>query len=309
MPPGPGSRAFRRAFAHLSRRVLFVALVTGLVLGGAVVTLSPSEGGVSGAGALAAPRSVRARVPIRVKASTRQSSAMGRSPAGEREPASVAFFGDSLAHEAKAAYNGQLARRARISSTVETFPTTALCDFRTAIAEELLTHRPGLLVLEFSGNSSTACMRDRTGTLPAPGSNRWLAHYLDDVRGVLAIAHATGTTVLWATAPPISPTQYPSDYPRRLAAAIRKLATTFSWLRVADTGEALTTDGHSFSHTLPCRPDESAYCERGQLVARSDDGLHFDCHGVPDRLGACIGYSAGARRFGEAIANAAADSR
>src|SRR6478672_9031541 len=287
------TRVSSRASGRASLRALGIGLA--LALGGvvAVVTFSSSDGRVTQVGALASP------TPAQFQASLRATAAA----------TTISFFGDSLAHQARAAYAAQLARRSRATSTIGAFPLTALCDFLPAITADLIQRRPGVLVLEFSGNSLTACMRDRSGALPTIGSTRWLSHYLDDLRGVLAVAGTTGTTVLWATAPPVSRSQFSSDYPRRIAAAIRKLAATNDRLHVVDTGAALTADGRAFSHTLPCRPDEAAYCENGRLVVRSDDGLHFDCQGFPDPLGACVGYSAGARRFGEAIADAAADAR
>lgn len=292
MPSVCSTRVSSRASGRASLRALGIGLV--LALGGvvAVVTFSSSDGGVTQVGALASPALARFQAPPRATAAT-----------------TISFFGDSLAHQASAAYAAQLARRSRATSTIGTFPLTALCDFLPAITADLIQRRPGVLVLEFSGNSLTACMRDGSGALPTIGSTRWLSHYLDDLRRVLAVAGTTGTTVLWATAPPVSPSQFSSDYPRSIAAAIRKLAATNDRLHVVDTGAALTADGHAFSYTLPCRPDEAAYCENGRLVVRSDDGLHFDCRGFPDPLGACLGYSAGARRFGEAIADAAADAR
>jgi hypothetical protein len=281
-------------------RVLGGALVVA-VLALVIVTLAAAEEG--GAGALASPKparpAVRVRARVRAKIPPRAAAVAG----------TISFFGDSLAHQARGAYTGQLTRRARVTSTIGTFPTTALCDFRAAIAADLFAHRPGVLVLEFSGNSLTPCLRDPAGVLPTTGSAQWLGHYLDDLRDVLAIARATRTTVIWATAPPVSPSQFSSNYPRTLAAAVRQLSLTNDQLRVVDSGASLTTDDHTFARTLPCRPDESAYCQNGQVVVRADDGLHFDCHGIPDSLGACFGYSAGARRFGEAIANAAADGR
>ena len=300
MPSVGSNRVSSRASGRASLRALGIGLALALVVVIAVATLSSNDGGVTGVGALASPTparpAVRVRAPARSQAPPRASAAT----------TTISLFGDSLAHQARTAFAAQLARRSRITSTVGTFPMTALCDFLPAITADLVQHRPGVLVLEFSGNSGTACLRVRAGTLPTIGSNGWLTHYLDDLRDVLAVARTTDTTVVWATAPPVSPSQFSSNYPRTLAAAIRKLAATNDLLHVVNTGAALTADGRTFSHTLPCRPDEVAYCQNGRLVARADDGLHFDCQGIPDPLGACVGYSAGARRFGEAIADAAA---
>lgn len=303
MPSAGSNRVSSRASGRASLRALGIGLALALVGVIAVVTLSCGDGGVTGVGALAASNPARPAVRVRAPA---QSKATPRASAAAT---TISLFGDSLAHQARAAFAAQLARRSRTTSTIGTFPVTALCDFLPAITAELVQHRPGVLVLEFSGNSGSACLRDDAGTLPTIGSTGWLTHYLDDLRNVLATARTTDTTVIWATAPPVSPSQFSSNYPRTLAAAIRKLAATNDQLHVADTGAALTTDARAFSHTLPCRADEVAFCQNGRLVVRADDGLHFDCHGIPDGLGACFGYSAGARRFGEAIADAAAAVR
>jgi hypothetical protein len=223
---------------------------------------------------------------------------------GHTVPVRVAVFGDSLAHEAKGVAALALAARTPTRPHLSTYPATALCDFRVSIAAELLAHRPDVLILEFSGNSFTPCMLGDGGRLLAIGSAPWRDRYLDDLRAVLAVARTTGTRVVWATAPPLSPDRFETNYPRGLAAAIRDLARDQEHLRVVDTGAALTTDGRDFAATLPCRPDEQAYCRGGRVEVRSDDGIHFDCHGVNDG-NTCAGYSAGGRRFGEAIAAAA----
>jgi hypothetical protein len=219
-------------------------------------------------------------------------------------PLEVSVFGDSLAHEAKGALALELAPHVAADPTLQTYPGTALCDFRRAIKSDLARRHPDVLVLEFSGNSGTPCMAEGGGDLLPIGSDRWRRRYLDDLRVVLGVARRTGTRVVWAAAPPLSPEKFPSNYPRGLAVAIRRLSRDHDRLRVVDAGTALAAAGGGYAPTLPCRPDEAAYCRDGRVVVRSDDGLHFDCHGVAGEMGECIGYSAGARRFGEAIAAA-----
>ncbi len=119
----------------------------------------------------------------------------------------------------------------------------------------------------------------------------------------LRVARVTDTTVVWATAPPVG-RPVASDYPRRIAAAMRALAARDDRLRVADTGAALAGPGRSFARTLPCRATEPS-CRDGRITVRAPDGLHFDCHGVLAPTMDCFGYSAGARRFGDALADAA----
>jgi hypothetical protein len=257
------------------RRFVAPALALGLVLGGGVGTAS-------------------------ARPSARAASA---------RPVEVSVFGDSLAHEAKGALALALAPHVGADPTLQTYPGTALCDFRRAIESDLARRRPDVLVLEFSGNSGTPCMAQAGGNLLPIGSDRWRRRYLEDLRVVLGVARRTGTRIVWAEAPPLSPEKFPGNYPRGLASAIRRLSRDDARLRVVDTGTALAAAGGGYAPTLPCRADEVAYCRDGRVVVRSDDGLHFDCHGVPDATGECIGYSAGARRFGEAIAAAVSSSR
>lgn len=221
-----------------------------------------------------------------------------------RLPTRVSLFGDSLAYQSRAAFAARMARSAPGDLSVSTYPMTALCDYREAIASDLLRRRPQVLVLEFSGNSFTPCMLDDAEHLLVIGSNQWRDRYVADLQAVLSVARVTETTVLWATAPPEHHPPAPDDYPRELAVAVRAVASTNHRLRVADTGAAVAGTGRSFSRSLPCRPHEG-FCHDGRIVARADDGLHFDCHGLPDVLMGCAGYSAGARRFGEAMADAA----
>jgi hypothetical protein len=221
-----------------------------------------------------------------------------------RRPTRVSLFGDSLAYQSRTAFTARMTRFAPGDLNVSTYPMTAPCDFREHIATDLLRRRPQVLVLEFSGNSSTPCMRDRRGRYLAIGSPAWRDRYLDDLHAILAVAQLSDTTVLWATAPPVHHPGAPDDYPRRVAAAVRGVAATNHRLRVVDTGAAVAGNGRSFTRSLPCSPHEP-FCRDGRIVVRADDGLHFDCHGTPDDLMGCTGYSAGARRFGEAMADAA----
>ena len=224
-------------------------------------------------------------------------------------PTRVALYGDSLASESRAAFAARMIERSPSAAgdevTVSTFPGTALCDYRAEIVADLTTRRPQVIVLEFSGNSLTECMRNERGANLRIGSDGWRDRYLDDLHAIVKVANATDTTVVWGTAPPVDTPGSPTDYPRRITGAVRALAERTPNLEVADTGAALTTDGHSYRPTLPCRSDEREICTDGHVVVRSDDRLHFDCHGALAVRTTCDGYSAGARRYGEALADAA----
>jgi hypothetical protein len=214
-----------------------------------------------------------------------------------------------LAHQARPALVGALDRRGVTDRVVSTRPGAALCDDRGAILGDLMRRRPQVLVLEYSGNSFTGCMRDASGNLRAIASAAWRYRYIDDLRAVLTVAAVTNTSVVWATAPPVRHPPDPDDYPRLLAAAAREVATSARHLHVVDTGVSLTADKRSFVRSLPCFSDERWFCVGGRIPIRAADGLHFDCHGTVNITAGCDGYSAGGRRFGEALADAALASR
>jgi hypothetical protein len=237
-------------------------------------------------------------------AATGHDAAKSNAKPVHRLPTRVSLYGDSLAYESRAAFAARMGHSAPGDLTVSTYPMTAPCDYRNQIASDLVRRRPQVVVLEFSGNSATPCMLDATGRLLAIGSTPWRQRYIDDLRAVLDVARVTDTTVIWATAPPVHHPPAPDDYPRRIAAAVRGVAATNHRLRVVDTGAAVAGAGRAFTRSEPCRPHEG-FCHDGRIVVRADDGLHFDCHGTPDALLGCTGYSAGARRFGDAMADAA----
>jgi hypothetical protein len=216
------------------------------------------------------------------------------------EPVRVSLFGDSLAYQARNAFLDGTAPLGVRFGTVSTRPGAALCDDRDAIVRDLASKRPDLLVLEYSGNSYTPCMTDAGAQIPI-GAPEWRDRYRDDLERVVTMAASTGTEVVWATAPPVEHVGSPPDYPARIASVAREVADRNPRLHVAHTGHALAgSDG--YAPTLPCRPDESALCRDDRIVVRNADGLHFDCIGTIDVMGGCIGYSAGARRYGDALA-------
>ncbi len=267
-------------------RRLGLGLLAGALGLSALIGLGIAEPDV----ARAAPRDPVRATPAAVRPATTR-------------PTRVSLYGDSLAYQSRASFATRMRELAPGDLTVSALPGAALCDMRDSVIQDLVRRRPQVLALEFSGNSFTACMSATTGTLLTIGSPGWRARYLDDLRTVLTVAAFTGTSVLWETAPPVHHAMSPTNYPRVLAAAIRKLAATDTHLRVADAGAAVAGDHQSFTRSQPCRRSESAFCHDGRVTTRADDGLHFDCHGAVDGFD-CTGYSAGGRRFGEAMADA-----
>jgi hypothetical protein len=264
-------------------------------------------GGVVAAALVFGVVGIRVLDPAPAPAARREPDVVRARPAPAR-PDRVSLFGDSLIYQARAAFEVRMRRDAPGDLEVSGRPGAALCDDRDAIAADLLVRRPEVLVLEYSGNSYTACMRGLDGQLLVVGSRAWRAKYVDDLHAVLTVADLTGAQIIWASAPPVRHAPDPVDYPRRSASAVRTVAADHPNLSVVDTGDALASADHGYSRALPCRADELLLCDDGRITVRADDGLHFDCHGLMDPLGECLGYSAGARRFGEAIAAAVIDA-
>jgi hypothetical protein len=221
----------------------------------------------------------------------------------DADPIRVSLFGDSLTYQSRTAFLDGTTPLGVQFSTVSTRPGAALCDDREAIIRDLASKRPDLLVLEYSGNSFTPCMIGADGVHLTIGTRAWRDRYRGDLDRIATIAASTGTEIVWATAPPVRHIGAPPDYPTLLAAMAREVADRRHDVRVADTGAALAgRDG--YAPTLPCRPDEVALCRDDRIAVRAADGLHFDCLGTIDWLGGCVGYSAGARRYGDALAAA-----
>jgi hypothetical protein len=242
---------------------------------------------------------IRVFDPMTAPAAERAPEAGASRP--DADPIRVSLFGDSLTYQARSGFLAGLAPLGVQLGTVSTRPGAALCDDRDAIVRDLASKRPDLLVLEYSGNSFTPCMTDAGGTQLPIGSRPWRDRYRDDLARVATMAASTGTEVVWATAPPVEHPGAPPDYPATIAAVARAVADRAPNLGVADTGHALAgRDG--YAPTLPCRPDETALCHDDRIAVRNADGLHFDCIGTIDVLGGCLGYSAGARRYGDALA-------
>lgn len=219
----------------------------------------------------------------------------------DADPIRVLLFGDSLTYQSRAEFLAGTAPLGVDLATVSTRPGAALCDDRDAIVRDLASKRPDLLVLEYSGNSFTPCMTDAGGRQLTIGSRAWRDRYHDDLERIATMAESTGTEIVWATAPPVEHLGAPVDYPTRIEAVARQVADRDPDVRVAETGDAVAGRG-GYVPTLPCRPDEAALCRGDRIAVRAEDGLHFDCIGTIDALGGCVGYSAGARRYGDALA-------
>jgi hypothetical protein len=221
----------------------------------------------------------------------------------------VLLYGDSLAWEAQDSFRAALADTGIGEVLTETFGGTALCDWLSQMRSDQRQLHPDAVVVEFSGNAFTPCMKGPNGA-PLSG-DALIDRYADDARTVLQIFGPDATLVYFASAPISFRAEQTGDSaPRRLHDAYASVAA-FSgwWARFIDAGSAVEDRGH-WTSTLPCLADEpcdGGLASSGQAVnvVRAPDGIHF-CPGAPGAVdgvtGTCPVWSSGAHRYGIAMA-------
>ena len=174
-------------------------------------------------------------------------------------------YGDSLIEQASPYL--------RSTDQVRAFGGTALCDWVDKMARAATVEQPSVMVVEFVGNDLTPCMQG----YQTPDLIR--AKYEADMA---RLKRRVDAPILWVGAP-----------------AFRDRAPTTLGLYSSergfvDAGEAVLNDG-TYTDTLPCLADEGWIqgCVNGRIRVRASDGVHFATSGS--------GYSAGGRRFADAI--------
>jgi len=180
----------------------------------------------------------------------------------------VLVYGDSLIEQASPYLQS--------TDQVRAFGGTALCDWVDKMARAATVEQPSVMVVEFVGNDLTPCMKG----YQTPDQVR--AKYEADMA---RLKRRVDAPILWVGAP-----------------AFRDRAPTTLGLyssepKFVDAGEAVLADG-AYTDTLPCLADEGSIqgCINGRIRVRASDGTHFATSGS--------GYSAGGRRFADAIDNA-----
>jgi hypothetical protein len=198
--------------------------------------------------------------------SSSSSTSTGRpTPPKSRGP--VLVYGDSLIEQATPYLQS--------TDQIRAYGGTALCDWVDKMARAATVEQPSMMVVEFVGNDLTPCMQD----YQTPDQVR--AKYEADMARLKQLVDAP---ILWVGAPAF----------RDRAPATLGL---YSSERQFVAGEAVLADG-AYTDTLPCLADEGQIqgCVNGRIRVRASDGKHFATSGS--------GYSAGGRRFADAIDSA-----
>ncbi|MGH9026790.1 MAG: SGNH/GDSL hydrolase family protein [Acidimicrobiia bacterium] len=215
----------------------------------------------------------------------------------------VALYGDSLAVEAQDFFVFRVAAGAEVRT--RTFGGTAICDWFELMREDAATWQPDAVVIEFSGNALTPCMRDGAGN-PLTGDDH-LRKYRDDTEEALRIFAGARAFIVGA---PVA-RDFDAAVMSRLNRQYKVIAARSDFADFVDAGRAVLDRGR-YTAWLPCLPEEP--CTGGTAldgtpfnVVRAPDGAHF-CPGAPAASNGvtelCAIWSSGAYRFGTAIAEA-----
>jgi len=219
----------------------------------------------------------------------------------------IVLYGDSLSSESQGYFAEFLIRNGITDVQTKTFGGMALCDYLDAMREDAAVLHPTTVVIEFSGNAFTPCMRNADGTPPT--GDEWLARYRDAATEALRIFAPSGTHVYFVGTPLSRRTAEAHDPNADLLNRLYASLSTLGLSTYVDAGAAVLDHGH-WTETLPCLSDEP--CEgptdsngTPTNIVRAPDGAHF-CPGAPDAVrgvtSGCPVWSSGAFRFGTAMA-------
>lgn len=238
-------------------------------------------------------------------------SGVARIDSGDDGTVTIHLFGDSLADEASAPFLNAFAPLAPgVHAEAHTYGGTATCDWLDDIAEVLQSESTDAIVLEFSGNALTPCMRDQATDEPLRGA-AYLTAYETYSRRAIELAREAGIPTYFVIAP-VARDEATESRAEKLRDIYRHLATDED-VQVIDADEAVLDRGR-YTDTLPCLDIENddPGCVDGQIVVRKPaDGVHFcpsEVRAVHGVVGNCAVWSSGAHRYGTAIAEALIDS-
>jgi hypothetical protein len=220
----------------------------------------------------------------------------------------VILYGDSLAWEAEDSFVGAFAGRPGVQVLTRTYGGTAICDWLDEMQADAATYAPGAVVLEFSGNNLTPCMKDETGR--GLVDDAYWNRYRADTQTAIDIFAPAGTRVYLAGAPISQRQQLTGDFHGGLVNAMyAEIAAQHDSVEYVDAGAAVLDHG-SWTPSLLCLPGEPCtggtdLLDRGFNIVRAPDGGHF-CPAADDAkqgiVIACPVWSSGAYRYGTAMA-------
>ncbi|NNE73445.1 MAG: hypothetical protein HKN26_07265 [Acidimicrobiales bacterium] len=215
----------------------------------------------------------------------------------------VALWGDSLAHEAATYFvDAFVDQPMQVEVGTGALGGVALCDSVEPFIAKTAEVEYDAIVLAYSGNAFTPCMRDDIGD-PLRGTAH-TARYQQALERIEATARERGIALFIAGAPMA---QTASPEATSLIEMYRRFADRSDVTTFVDVDDALLEDGR-WTATLPCLPIEGPEqgCVDGRIAVHAPDGAHFCPTAEPAVLGVineCDAWSSGAYRYAQALAD------
>lgn len=172
---------------------------------------------------------------------------------------------------------------------------TAPCDW---LDDDLGASTASAVVITFTGNHGTSCMRDSAGT--ELRGDALVDRFRADVTVLAERARAAGAWVVIVGQPARGDDPLGAAEVDDLNQVYRTLAGV-PGITFVDAGAAVENADGSFTTRLPCSSIETTCDADGTVAVRSDDGVHL-CPGEHEQP--CPVYSSGALRFALAIIEA-----
>lgn len=238
----------------------------------------------------------------------------------------VILYGDSLAVESAFHFQAELIfENADLEVVPAPEPGMAICDFAEIIERDLADEPPEVAVLTFAGNNRTECVQGEDGE--GLTGEALASQYAEDAEAVTELLVDRDVQVLWVGVPP-SP-GLPGGASQQIDQEYRDLVEDWSdrapgMIHYSPVGDVVAGPDGEYVERLPCLEDEGdeldealeevegelddiddVRCVDGEIRVRSDDEIHFCPVEREDNELLCPTYASGARRYGEAMAEAA----
>lgn len=216
--------------------------------------------------------------------------------ASSKQHDEVVLLGDSIAEET-APYLRELVRPKTLLD--REFGGTAPCDW---LDKDLFAKRGRTVVVSFTGNSLTPCMRGSSGDQLR--GQALVDKYRSDLTALVTEIRRAGAEVLLVGQPERGPAASDGASGRIAVSGLNDIyedLATNEGVSFVDAGATVETADGAFTTTLPCAPGEAQCGPDGRNAVRSEDGVHLCPVRSPSP---CAVYASGAFRFARAIAAA-----
>ena len=143
-------------------------------------------------------------------------------------------------------------------------------DWPNTILQKLQSEKFALMMIFIGANDTWDIVID--GKYTSFGNPKWIEVYSERVEKIILTAKAYNVRVLWLGAPPMGREKMVDRIPTLNSIFIKATEKYPGVARYVDTGPTLSSDGKTFSKFIELP-------ERGKVMVRTDDGVHFTVNG------------------------------